>query len=144
MKHSAGDEAKGHTDTVTGLAFVADGGLFSVSLDGTMRQWDAKTGQAKGGIQGQAGPLKGVAFGGASKRLALVGDLLRLRQASGALVTLPGTRGQPTCAAFSSDGSFTRAARTGRCGAGRSRRRSLPCFVLCTVYSFLPRRTKRC
>jgi serine/threonine protein kinase len=98
---------KGHTEAVTAVVFVPDGGvLLSVGLDGTMRQWDVRTGRPRGTLQAQAGPLCAAAFGGASRRVALVGDQLRLRQPDGTLVTLEGHREPALCAAFSADGAL--------------------------------------
>jgi hypothetical protein len=98
---------KGHTAAVTGVTFVPDGGvLLSVSLDGMMRQWDVRTGQAKGGVQIQAGPLRAIAFGGASRRVALVGDVLRLRQPDATCLTLVGHQEGVLCVALASDGAL--------------------------------------
>src|SRR5262249_53185532 len=98
---------KGHVGAVTGVTFVPDGGvLLSVGLDGMMRQWDVRTGQAKGGAQIQAGPLRAIAFGGASRRVALVGDVLRLRQPDGTFLTLEGHQEGVLCVALASDGAL--------------------------------------
>jgi serine/threonine protein kinase len=97
---------KGHTARVSCLAFLSDSAsLLSGSLDGTVRLWDSKTGAAKGVLDAQVGPVRGVAFGGNSRRLAIAGALgLRLRQAAGALKPLDGHQGAIHCVAFSRDG----------------------------------------
>ena len=98
---------RGHTEAVSDVKFTPDGGmLLSVGLDGTMRQWDARTGQARGALQVQGGPLRAVAFAGASKRVAFAGDQLRLRQPDGALLTLEGHDKVVLCLAFSADGEW--------------------------------------
>ena len=48
---------KGHTAAVTGVAFVAADSLLSSSHDGTVRQWDLKTGKSKGVLQAPVGPI---------------------------------------------------------------------------------------
>src|SRR5262249_52313272 len=63
------------------------------------------TGQAKGGAQIQAGPLRAIAFGGASRRVALVGDVLRLRQPDGTFLTLVGHQEGVLCVALARDGA---------------------------------------
>jgi serine/threonine protein kinase len=95
----------GHTDTVTCLAFLPAGeALLSGGHDGTVRLWDTRNGAAKGTIPGQVGPVEALAFGGPSKRVAIAGDELRVRQANGTFTQLHGHRGPVLCVAFSSDG----------------------------------------
>src|SRR5205807_2374696 len=55
---------KGHTAAVTAVAFVAADSLLSSSLDGTVRQWDLKTGKTKGTLQAPVGPITAMAFAG--------------------------------------------------------------------------------
>jgi WD40 repeat protein len=47
-----------------------------------------------------------VAYNGTTKRIAIAGSALRLRQADGSLVTLPGYAGPVLCVAFSPDGQW--------------------------------------
>jgi WD40 repeat protein len=96
---------KGHTDVVTRLTFLPGGEQFlSASHDGTVRLWDTKTGAAKGQLPGGVGKVAALAFGGPSKRIAIAGDGLRIRQANGALTPLTGHRGRVLCVAFTPDG----------------------------------------
>src|SRR5262249_3855293 len=74
----------GHTGTVSSVAFLSGGdGLLTGSHDGTVRLWDARTGAARGVVNGHVGKVEAVAFGGPSKRLAVAGEGLQLRQADG-------------------------------------------------------------
>lgn len=98
---------KGHTDLVTSVAFLPGGeSLLSGGYDGTVRQWDGKTGAAKGVIDPRAGRINAVAFGGPSRRLAVAGATLTVRQADGTFVELHGHHGPVLCAAFTADGQL--------------------------------------
>jgi serine/threonine protein kinase len=95
----------GHTDAVSRLTFLPGGDqLLSASHDGTVRLWDGKTGAAKGQLPGGVGKVLAVAFGGPSRRIAMAGDGLRVRQANGSFTALAGHRGVVLCVAFTPDG----------------------------------------
>ena len=50
---------RGHTEAVTDLLFTPDGVmLLSVSLDGTMRQWELRTGRFRGALGQRPGRCK--------------------------------------------------------------------------------------
>ena len=95
---------RGHAAAVTAVAFVATDSLLSASLDGTVRQWDLKTGKSKGVLQGGVGPITAMAF--AAKRVAVAGrDGLALRQPHAAsFLKLGGHDGPVLCCALSADG----------------------------------------
>jgi WD40 repeat protein len=96
---------RGHTERVTDLVFTPDGTLLlTASLDGTMRQWDVQNSKFRGALKPDAGPLNALAFGAATRCVALAGDQLRLRQPDGSLLTLEGHREPVLCVAFSADG----------------------------------------
>src|SRR5262249_48172074 len=63
---------RGHPVNVTSVAFGPDGGrLASASWDGTVKVWDARTGQEIRTLRGgHSGPIRGVAFGPDGGRLA--------------------------------------------------------------------------
>jgi eukaryotic-like serine/threonine-protein kinase len=93
---------KGHTGAVTGLWFVSSDSLLSASADGTVRQWELRTGKTKGTLRADAGPITALAFGG--KRVAVAADHLAVRQPSGSFVRFAGHSGNVLCVAFSPDG----------------------------------------
>jgi WD40 repeat protein len=95
---------KGHTAAVTGVAFVAADSLLSSSLDGTVRQWDLKTGKTKGVLQAPVGPIAALVF--AAKTIAVAGrDGLAVRHPNAtAFQKLSGHDGSVRCCALSSDG----------------------------------------
>ena len=94
---------KGHTGPVTGIWFITPESLLSTGMDGTVRQWDLRTGKTKGAIQAAVGPIVGLAFG--SKRVAVAGDYLAVRQpGSSSFARFTGHNGNVLCAAFSPDG----------------------------------------
>jgi WD40 repeat protein len=97
---------KGHTAAVTGVAFVAADSLLSSSHDGTVRQWDLKTGKVKGVLQAPVGPIASMSFAG--KRIAVAGrDGLALRQPTDAMFRkLSGHDGPVLCCALSADGKL--------------------------------------
>jgi WD40 repeat protein len=96
---------QGHAGPVTGVTFVPGGeSLLSGSHDGSVRLWDLKTGAVKGSLNCQVGPVLALALDGASKRIAVAGDGLRVRQADGTFADLHGHRGPVLCVAFSADG----------------------------------------
>jgi serine/threonine protein kinase len=96
---------KGHTDTVRSVVFLPDGtSLLSGSLDGTLRLWDVKTGALKGSIPGQVGRISALAFGGPSKRVAIAGEGLQVRQHDGSFTSMSGHEGPVLCVSFSPDG----------------------------------------
>jgi len=94
---------KGHAGAVTGVWFITPESILSTGMDGTVRQWDLRTGKTKGVIQAAAGPIVGLAFG--SKRVAVAGDYLAVRQpGSSSFARFTGHNGNVLCAAFSPDG----------------------------------------
>jgi hypothetical protein len=93
---------KGHTGPVTGIWYVASESLLTAGADGTVRQWDARTGKLKGTLPAGAGPLVALAFGG--KRVAAAGEQLAVRQPTGTFVRFAGHSGNVLCVAFSPDG----------------------------------------
>ncbi len=93
---------KGHSGPVTGLWFVSPDSLLSAGADGTVRQWDVRTGKTKGTLPAGAGAIVALAFGG--KRVAVAGESLSVRQPSGAFVKFSGHAGNVLCIAFSPDG----------------------------------------
>jgi WD40 repeat protein len=97
---------KGHAAAVTAVAFVAADSLLSSSLDGTVRQWDLKTGKVKGVIQGPVGPITAMAFAG--KRIAVAGrDGLAVRSPTAAgFQKVSGHDGPVLCCALSADGKL--------------------------------------
>jgi serine/threonine protein kinase len=96
---------EGHTDEVTSVVFVSSEALLSGSRDGTVRLWDVKTGVSRGSLS-QVGKVHAVAFHGASKRMAMAGDGLRVRQTDGTMTELNGHDGTVLCVAFSGDGEL--------------------------------------
>jgi WD40 repeat protein len=96
---------RGHAAPVADVAFLAGGhGLLAACRDGNVRLWDTKTGRSKGSLQGQVGRIHAVAFAGATKRIAVAGDGLRVRRADGTSQVLAGHRGAVLAVAFSADG----------------------------------------
>ncbi len=97
---------KGHSGAVTAVTFVAVDSLLSASTDGTVRQWDLKTGKSKGTLSALVGPIGAMVF--AAKRVAVAGrDGLALRQpGSGVFQKLSGHDGPVSCCALSLDGKL--------------------------------------
>jgi WD40 repeat protein len=97
---------KGHTGAVTAVAFVASDSLLSASADGTVRQWDLKTGKSKGSLQAGVGPIGALAFG--SKRVVVAGrDGLAIRQpGAGSFQKIAGHDGPVLGCALSADGKL--------------------------------------
>jgi serine/threonine protein kinase len=96
----------GHTDEVSSVAFLPGEVLLSGSKDGTVRLWDVKTGEVKKVLSGHVGPVVCVAFDWPSRRLALTGSGVRIRQADGSSTALLGHQGPVLCLAFSADGQL--------------------------------------
>jgi len=95
---------KGHTGAVTAVAFVTADSLLSAGIDGSVRQWDLKTGKVKGVLPAPVGPIVAMAF--ASKRVAVAGrDGLAIRMpSSSTFQKLSGHDGPVMCCAFTPDG----------------------------------------
>jgi eukaryotic-like serine/threonine-protein kinase len=97
---------KGHTAAVTAVAFVTADSLLSASHDGTVRQWDLKTGKSKGTLSAGVGALNAMTF--VAKRVAVAGReglALRLPPAP-AFQKLLGHDGAVLCCALSPDGGL--------------------------------------
>jgi eukaryotic-like serine/threonine-protein kinase len=97
---------KGHTGSVTAVAFVATDSLISASHDGTVRQWDLKTGKSKGVLPAPIGPLYAMAF--AAKCVVVAGrDGLAIRQpGAGGFQKISGHDGAVLSCALSADGKL--------------------------------------
>jgi tRNA A-37 threonylcarbamoyl transferase component Bud32 len=95
---------KGHTGSVTGVVFVSTDSLLSAGADGTVRQWELRTGKTKGTLPAGVGPLIALAYGG--KRVAVAGNTLAVRMPTGQFAKLEGHDGPVLCCAFSPDGRF--------------------------------------
>jgi hypothetical protein len=96
---------EGHNDRVTAVIFLPGGdSVLSAGHDGTVRLWDGKTGTVKGSMHGKVGRIEAAAFAGPSRRIALAGESVRVRQADGSLTVLYGHRGLVLSVAFAPDG----------------------------------------
>jgi serine/threonine protein kinase len=96
---------RGHTAAVTGVAFARSADtLLSASEDGTVRQWDLRTGADKGSLNAGVGPIRCLAFG--NKRVAVGGKTLAVRRKTASFSRFDGHDGLVNCAAFSPDGSL--------------------------------------
>ncbi|MDY3562662.1 serine/threonine protein kinase [Gemmata sp. JC673] len=97
---------KGHTAAVTAVAFVTGDSLLSAGADGTVRQWDLKTGKSKGVLPAQVGAIGSMSY--AAKRVAVAGrEGLAVRHpSSGAFTKLSGHDGAVVCCSLSPDGKL--------------------------------------
>ncbi|HEV3387188.1 MAG TPA: serine/threonine-protein kinase [Gemmata sp.] len=93
---------KGHKGAVTGMVFVSADSMLTSGVDGTVRQWDLRTGKTKGTLPAGVGPLVALAYGG--KRVAVAGNTLAVRMPNGKFAKLDGHDGAVLCCAISNDG----------------------------------------
>jgi serine/threonine protein kinase len=95
----------GHAGQVTGVAFSRHGEmLLSAGRDGTIRQWDLNRVRQKAVLDVRIGALTALAFNEVSKRAAVTGRDLMVREPKGSFVRFDGHEGAVNCAAFSPDG----------------------------------------
>jgi serine/threonine protein kinase len=98
---------KGHTGPVSRITFVSGTDtLLTAGHDGTLRLWDFRTGACKASQTMGIGKITSLATGGPSKRLAVAGNILRIRQGHGRLIDPGGHNGPVLCVAFTADGSL--------------------------------------
>ncbi|MGF1583645.1 MAG: WD40 repeat domain-containing serine/threonine protein kinase [Gemmataceae bacterium] len=95
-----------HSGEVTCILFLPGGGtVVSGGEDNFVRLWETATGEKKGELNPQVGPITALAFTLAKQRLAIAGEAsLCLRQSNGKLLRLRGHRGPALCVSFSPDG----------------------------------------
>jgi serine/threonine protein kinase len=95
----------GHTGQVTGVAFSRHGEmLLSVGRDGTIRQWDLARVRQRAVLDVRVGALASLAFNEVSKRVAVAGRDLMVREPKGSFVRFDGHDGPVNCVTFSPDG----------------------------------------
>lgn len=98
---------RGHSDQVMDVSFLPGGdSLLSAGYDGTVRLWDTKTGAVKGALNAKVGRIEAVAFSDPSRRVAIAGYTLQVRQADGSFTALYGHRGPVLAVAFAADGEL--------------------------------------
>jgi WD40 repeat protein/serine/threonine protein kinase len=98
---------KGHAGPVSCVRFIPGGDtVLTGSHDGMLRVWDARSGTIKATLNCAVGKLLALAFGGSSKRIAVAGSSLRIRQGGGTFTDVNGHQGPILCLAFSADGSM--------------------------------------
>jgi WD40 repeat protein len=99
----------GHDDEVTGVAFDAKGKrVASASADGTIKVWDAETGQVLHTLRGHAGRVEDVAFSPDGQQMASAGYDQTVKvwdvATGNECYTLRGHDAEVACVAFSPDG----------------------------------------
>jgi WD40 repeat protein/serine/threonine protein kinase len=97
----------GHNAAVSCVMFLPrTDALISGGHDGMVWLWDATTGEGKGRCHGHVGMINALDFSPASKRIAIAGDSLRVRQPDGSVLAHDGHHGAVLCAALSPDGKL--------------------------------------
>jgi WD40 repeat protein len=109
QRHAFLLEFKGHTRTVTSVAYSPDGRrIASASSDGTVKVWEAATGQEALTFRGHTGGVTGVAYSPDGRRLASAGidNTVKVWDAATGqeALTLRGHRSGVTGVAYSPDG----------------------------------------
>jgi serine/threonine protein kinase len=97
----------GHNAAVSCVIFLPrSDALLSSGHDGMVWLWDCTTGESKGRCQGHVGKINALDFSPTSKRIAIAGDTLRVRQPDGSVVAFGRHPGAVLCVAFSPVGNL--------------------------------------
>jgi len=109
VRHSNLLELRGHTSATTGVSYSADGQrVASTSWDGTVKIWDARTGQESLTLKGHTDAVNSVSFSPDGQRLASAGGDKTVKvwdaRTGQELLTLQGHNGAVSSVSFSPDG----------------------------------------